>query len=150
MENYIPKFSQFLNESSADKIFFERDHRKNYTLWLSHSPNNGTTEYYEKDRIFKKYLHDYVNNQTDDKYDPYTISGIINCVSILKPIKNKDLDRVYKIPVFDYSGESHANFEIWGGTQSPTNHIYLTISTNEDGENIIAMFPTRKEAVSFQ
>lgn len=154
---YIPKFNQFLNESRKYKynqyIYIENNSIPYHSvvLWTSYTPGSGTTKYFDS---MKKLTRSYFINKPGDKNeDSFLINKIIKWSEQNKPTKKTKNGSLYKIPVYQrvYKGLEYSDFDIFGGTEKPDDHIWILIqSTGKDKMyTIVNFFLSKREAIGY-
>lgn len=150
IENIVRKT---LNESSKnDVLFVEKVSNNWYQLWMSYSPGSGTT--YQLTN-FKKFLSD---NPEHKEWDHIT-KDIIEWSNLHTPTIKRNQHKLYEIPIFDLNRYRATNpqlyqpgyrdLEIFGGEIKPVGKIYMVISTETSGFNIINFFNNKAESISW-
>jgi hypothetical protein len=134
MRTLLNEAKSFLNEAAEVKAYL-----LNGNLWLSNSPNNGSTTRLEG--------RGYVTDKKGDKNFNSGVKAIVKWSQSTKAIKKSKKQSLHKIGEYSSHNTEANDYDIWGGSIKPNKYKYILVSTGKI--NVVGLFDSKAEALSW-
>lgn len=140
----IQSYDEFILESSfiaKSNVFIQQN-----TLWVAHRPNSGNTTQIKGDP--DKFRGYWSSDQNDTKHYAYNAANIADWSNWNKPVSTGKNWKLYKISAW-WGYKDQIELDIWGGDNKPDYFIWLGVVKMQNGESLIHLFSTKREALGF-